>query len=97
MISASWEGPELDAAMQVRSIPLKPWRILVVSNLFPPHVVGGAELVAYRQARRLQARGHKVNVFAGWVAPADQAGRLTVEEEDGLRIWEDACRFVRSR
>jgi glycosyltransferase involved in cell wall biosynthesis len=74
--------------MQVRSIPLKPWRILVVSNLFPPHVVGGAELVAYRQALRLQARGHKVSVFAGWVAPADQAGRLTVEEEeDGLRIW----------
>ena len=73
--------------MQVRSIPLKPWRILVVSNLFPPHVVGGAELVAYRQARRLQERGHKVSVLAGWVAPADQAGRLTVEEEDGLRIW----------
>jgi glycosyltransferase involved in cell wall biosynthesis len=62
-------------------------RILVVSNLFPPHVVGGAEVIAYRQARQLRARGHPVTVFAGWMGPATQAGRLEVEEEDGLRVW----------
>src|SRR5262245_13291141 len=62
-------------------------RVLVVSILFPPHVVGGAELVAYRQARELLARGHRVSVFAGWVAPTDQAGRLEIEERDGLRVW----------
>jgi glycosyltransferase involved in cell wall biosynthesis len=62
-------------------------RILIVSNLFPPHVVGGAEVVAYRQARQLRARGHLVSIFAGSVAPAGRAGRLEVEEEDGLRVW----------
>jgi glycosyltransferase involved in cell wall biosynthesis len=62
-------------------------RILVVSNLFPPHVVGGAEVVAQRQAAQLRARGHAVSVFAGWVAPPDRAGWLDVEESDGIRIW----------
>lgn len=62
-------------------------RVVIVSNLFPPHVMGGAELVAYRQARQLRARGHVVSVFAGWVAPAGQAGRLEVDHEDGLRVW----------
>ena len=62
-------------------------RILIVSNLFPPHVVGGAEIVAHRQALRLRARGHAVSVFAGRVAPADQAGRLDRETIDGLPVW----------
>jgi glycosyltransferase involved in cell wall biosynthesis len=62
-------------------------RILIVSNLFPPHVVGGAEVVAHRQAHQLQARGHSVSVFAGWVAPAGQAARLEVEDDNGLRVW----------
>jgi glycosyltransferase involved in cell wall biosynthesis len=62
-------------------------RILVVSNLFPPQVLGGAEIIAHRHARRLQTRGHVVSVFAGWVAPGDQSGRLEVEERDGLRVW----------
>jgi len=62
-------------------------RVLIVSNLFPPHVVGGAEIVAHRQALRLRERGHEVSVFAGWVAPDDQAGRLDRETVDGLRVW----------
>jgi glycosyltransferase involved in cell wall biosynthesis len=62
-------------------------RILIVSNLFPPHVVGGAEVVAHRQAQELQARGHLVSVFAGWVAPSGHAGRLEVEDDNGLRVW----------
>ena len=68
-------------------LPPRATRILIVSNLFPPHILGGAELVAYRQARRLQARGHTVSVFAGWMAPSDQADRLSVEDQDGLRVW----------
>ena len=61
-------------------------RVLIVSNLFPPHVVGGAEVVAYRQARQLQARGYAVSVFAGgpWLATT---GQLATEEDDGLRVW----------
>ncbi len=62
-------------------------RLLVVSNLFPPYVGGGAEVVAWRQAHALKARGHSVSVFAGSVAPADQAGRLDVDDDNGLRVW----------
>jgi len=65
----------------------RPRRILIVSNLYPPHVIGGAEIVAQRQAHLLQARGHSVSVFAGWVAPEAQAGRLEVEDDNGLRVW----------
>jgi glycosyltransferase involved in cell wall biosynthesis len=67
-------------------------RILIVSNLFPPHVVGGAEVVAHRQAHQLQTRGHSVSVFAGWVGPPDQAGQLEVEDNNGLRIWRTPVR-----
>jgi glycosyltransferase involved in cell wall biosynthesis len=62
-------------------------RVLVVSNLFPPHGAGDAEVIAYRQARQLRARGHVVSVFAGRVAPPSHAGRLEVNDEDGLRVW----------
>jgi glycosyltransferase involved in cell wall biosynthesis len=48
-------------------------RILICSNHFPPHVLGGAELVAHRQGRALQRLGHEVRVFAG--RPAASAGR----------------------
>ncbi len=40
-------------------------RILVCNNLFPPHVRGGAEIVAERQARALAGLGHEVRVLAG--------------------------------
>jgi glycosyltransferase involved in cell wall biosynthesis len=39
--------------------------ILICSNVFPPTVIGGAELVAYYHARELWARGHQVAVFCG--------------------------------
>ncbi len=40
-------------------------RILVVSNFFPPSFIGGAEIVAAMQARRLMELGHEVRVLAG--------------------------------
>lgn len=40
-------------------------RILVVSNFFPPNFIGGAEIIAAMQARRLAELGHKVRVLAG--------------------------------
>lgn len=60
-------------------------RVLIVSNLFPPHVLGGAEVVAYRQARQLQARGYAVSVLAGGLAGYNC--QLATEEDDGLRVW----------
>lgn len=40
-------------------------KVLVISNFFPPHVIGGAEIIAHHQARALAARGHEVRVLAG--------------------------------
>ncbi|GAA5266504.1 hypothetical protein ACOSOMT5_P2932 [Acidiphilium sp. MT5] len=62
-------------------------QLLIVSNLYPPHIIGGAEVVAHRQALQLRDRGHRVSVFAGWISPPEEVGRLTVEEVDGLRIY----------
>jgi len=43
-------------------------RILICSSFFPPHCLGGAELVAYQQAMTLRALGHEVSVFSGRLA-----------------------------
>ena len=40
-------------------------RILLVSNLFPPYVVGGYEQMAGWVAEGLRARGHAVQVLTG--------------------------------
>jgi glycosyltransferase involved in cell wall biosynthesis len=40
-------------------------RILICSSFFPPHYLGGAELIAYQQAKVLKKMGHEVQVFAG--------------------------------
>jgi glycosyltransferase involved in cell wall biosynthesis len=66
--------------------PVQP-KVLFVSNLFPPDVVGGAELVAARQALALAKRGCRVEVFAGFrpTSPA-KAGSLGTDKWRGLRI-----------
>jgi glycosyltransferase involved in cell wall biosynthesis len=38
-------------------------RILIISNLYPPLVVGGAELIVERHAQILRSRGHEVAVL----------------------------------
>ncbi len=40
-------------------------KVLIVNNLFPPHTSGGAEIVAYHQAKALEQLGFKVCVFCG--------------------------------
>ena len=45
-----------------------PLRILVCTNLFPPHSIGGSEIVAYRQSKVFQSLGHEVRVFSGRLA-----------------------------
>ena len=64
-------------------------RVLVVSNFFPPQTVGGAELVAHRQARALAARGHHVVVLAGTTGASDAnpAGSLSHDVHDGLPVY----------
>jgi glycosyltransferase involved in cell wall biosynthesis len=56
-------------------------RILLVSNLLPPQVVGGAELVAWRELQGMAARGHEVRGFTlEWPEPPP----LALEEEGPL-------------
>lgn len=71
-------------------------RVLVVSNLYPPQVVGGAEIVAHRQARLLRASGREVAVLAGgFPVPAARPGTLGVEaSDDGTAIYRLAMRSL---
>jgi glycosyltransferase involved in cell wall biosynthesis len=50
-------------------------RILVVSNLYPPHAIGGYEERCRQTVERLRARGHEIRVLTsthGVAAPADE-------------------------
>jgi glycosyltransferase involved in cell wall biosynthesis len=40
-------------------------RILICCNAYPPHFVGGAELIAHYHALELKNKGYEVKVFAG--------------------------------
>jgi glycosyltransferase involved in cell wall biosynthesis len=51
-------------------------RVLMVSNLWPPEVVGGAEQYAARLAERLLAAGHEVHVLT--LGTGDRPGITTV-------------------
>lgn len=63
-------------------------KILIVSNLFPPFVVGGAEIVAARQARALAALGNEVVVFAGCFAgEGREPGSLDCDMMEGISVY----------
>ena len=40
-------------------------RVLIVTQLFPPHAIGGSEIVAYQQAKVLKKEGFDVRIFTG--------------------------------
>lgn len=69
-------------------------KVLIVSNFYPPRAVGGAELVAHRQALALAARGHQIAVFAGRPPKSNQTGgELSFEVVDGVPVY---CLSLRS-
>jgi glycosyltransferase involved in cell wall biosynthesis len=62
--------------------------VLIVSNMYPPHVIGGAEIVAHRQAAQLALRGWDVAAFTGRFAEgSDRSGALELEEFEGLPVY----------
>jgi len=70
-------------------------RVLVVSNFFPPRTVGGAEIVAFRQALALTSRGHEVTVLAGDLPTSDApAGTFSFERYMGLPVYRLALRSL---
>jgi glycosyltransferase involved in cell wall biosynthesis len=66
------------------SVPKPPLKVLLLSALFPPNYVGGAEVVAYELGRWLVRQGHQVSVLTG---AADGAPDQEGEMEEGMRVW----------
>jgi glycosyltransferase involved in cell wall biosynthesis len=55
-------------------------RVLICSNLFPPHTSGGAEIVAHKEALILKDLGVEVQVFCGRLdSVADRSYRARTE------------------
>lgn len=61
-------------------------RILICCNIYPPHFIGGAELVAHYQGKHLVAAGHEVQVFTGDTQPIGRRHDLRTESYDGLTV-----------
>jgi glycosyltransferase involved in cell wall biosynthesis len=57
-------------------------KILLVSTLYPPHVIGGAEKAASRLAEALVNRGHEVVVVS--LHPGSEE---TIENRNGVRVY----------
>lgn len=61
-------------------------RILICSNVYPPKFIGGAEIVAHRQALALQSLGHDVHVFAGDIRDIGPRHHFFHETYDGIEV-----------
>lgn len=59
-------------------------RILMISAMFPPNVLGGAEVSAFNMAQGFRRAGWEVGVMSV-AARADQV--CADKEEEGLRLW----------
>lgn len=57
------------------------FRVLICSNVFPPHASGGAEIVAHKEALILKDLGVDVEIFCGGLdGNDDHAYRVTAED-----------------
>lgn len=61
-------------------------RILVCSNFYPPHFIGGAELIAHYQAKEFCKQGHQVEVFAGKSEAKGDRHAIYTEDYEGIRV-----------
>ena len=70
-------------------------RICVVSSYYPPNFISGGTLQPQRLARGLLARGHDVEVFAGWKGlDRPPLSVFTETDEVGLPVhWIDISEF----
>lgn len=62
-------------------------RIALVSALFPPYAIGGAETVASELARALHLGGHQVDVVSTCPREAVSNHGYRVDEWEGIRVW----------
>lgn len=62
-------------------------RILVLTNLYPPHYLGGYELICYMVVNELRARGHDLRVLTSdHVVPGKEAAPREAGIDRTLRI-----------
>lgn len=72
-------------------------RLLIVSNVFPPQIIGGAEIVAQRQALAFAAMGYDVYVLGGELSPRpSDLPHLYLDMVEGIRVFRIATSPVRS-
>ncbi|MFL6206831.1 MAG: glycosyltransferase [Acidimicrobiales bacterium] len=71
-------------------------RVLMVSKLWPPRAVGGAERYAHRLAAHLEAAGHEVGVVTYGVEGDGVVAAVPTHGVDPERWW-TASAFVRRR
>lgn len=57
-------------------------RILAISNLYPPHCLGGYEIRCQQVCKGLTARGHAIAV----IASTQNCSAPTVEDQDGIAV-----------
>lgn len=62
-------------------------KILICSNIYPPHFVGGAELIAHNQAKALAGLGHDVTVFAGDPELYGNRYDIKKDEYEGITVY----------
>lgn len=67
-------------------------RIALVSSLFPPYSIGGAEAVAAQLASALRDMGHAVNVVSTCGATQRTASGYRVDDWEGIPVWRIAPR-----
>ncbi|MDG6256465.1 MAG: glycosyltransferase family 4 protein [Methanomicrobiaceae archaeon] len=62
-------------------------KIAICCNVYPPHFIGGAELIAHAQAKILQELGHTVIIFTGDIQTQYERHSLRREDYDGLTVY----------
>ena len=65
-----------------------PKSIILITNFYPPNTVGGAEIVAHRQAKLLARNGWQVVVLAGAVPTTDApTGNISCEVYEEISVY----------
>ncbi len=67
-------------------------KIAIISSLFPPFGVGGAEQVASQLALALHRLGQQVDVISTCSRRELTGGRYRTDEWEGIRVWRIAPR-----
>ena len=69
--------------------------ILIISNLYPPHILGGYEILCAQVVNHLQSRGHQVHILTSdhGGAPSDSMVTRTLKV---YQAFDKPAPFLRS-